>query len=1324
MRGGVVVVLGALAGVAHAESALEKPAFTATPSELLAAAKTPPAGTTDVFVLREDNEIAFDDRGRITTHWHMIFVVASRAGADDWSTLGTSWLPGYQDKPTMRARVIDPSGAVAELDQKRITDAPASTTTAMADGRRRLEATLPTLQVGSVVEEEIDSTDRDPLVGGGAVETYLLNGSVPVVSARVTISAPAKRKPHIVARNIAAKPRVETRDGRQRIVYAAGPLAPMEDRESALPPDAAVGVYLRASLAESWRAVARDYRAVIDKRIAEGPVAFPADLPKTASVEAVTAIVGWLHRTVRTDDLSFSEASVIPSTPAETVKRGIGDSKDKATLLVSLLRQAGIAADVALFEDGPGVDIDREAIGLNVFDDVLVRAQVGGKELWIDPTSSAARPGQLPWVDQGRLALVVADSTTGLVSTPAASAGDNTSRETRTYELAEMGAAKVSEVVRASGALEVGERAWFRDLAPDKARKDLADYVSSQYNDAKLDQYSISDPNDLTKPFQMTLVATGARRAYTERLRADVYLFPSDVLSDLPDEISHPPDKARVRKFDLVFPSPHVTEIENRIIIPPGFTVPTPAPDKTRDLGTMKVVEQQRVDGQTFIITFRLDTGKTRISPGDVTRVQEAIRAFRKEGSLHVVIEQTAKALAAHGKYPEAIAELQRLIKLHPKEALHHSQLATILIDIGAGEAARREARKGTEVEPQSADAFVVYGWTLGHDTFGHPGGFDHDRAGAIAAYEKARKLNPKHTGAAIELARLLERSPQGRLYDTGSDVKRAIDMWRAAREIDDTTETSFALIRALLWTGDGAGAEAIARSMEQGETRDSLLVAAVAIGKGGPAAAIRTADSLGSGAARTKILQLAMVALMYDRQYDAMRSLAAELSLGSSPYTAVIQNLKRQAPGKRSASAEDVAVDVLMAVSTTPASITSSPLFADKHVAEEINKSTNKVLAKVPSMSSMNAAVVEDLIRSSAHVTSQTEGPVTRVEIDSVGAKTAIYLVSQKSGARVIGATDAVQGIGRYLLTVLAKNDEKTPARVLDWVAADVAGARGPMMILSRVWGTNLPRTKQAMELAAAVLTTDTDTTRTIPIFKRCGATTTDGQFVCDAMLADAYIRTQNWSELDDHTRAWIGRAKQTAFPMTLRAHALARLGKFDEADQVVADALAAFPDEHLVIHSHMEVAFAKRAYALAVQRSEPLAKRSDATAQDLNNVAWARLLDGSDLPNAHLIARKAIQLDGDAHNILNTIAAIEAETKEVADAKDNLDKSMRGSEDDPPEGGDWYVHGRILEQLGLADDAIVAYRKVTSKHLSLVPDSDELAARRLKALGATTKK
>ncbi|HSD90443.1 MAG TPA: DUF3857 domain-containing transglutaminase family protein, partial [Kofleriaceae bacterium] len=535
--GGVVVVLGALTHVAHADSALDKPAFTATPSELLAAAKKQPAGAADVFVLREDKDISFDDRGRITTHWRMVFVVLSRAGADDWGQLGTTWQPSYQDKPKLRARVIDPSGAVADLDASRITDAPEWTTTVIPDVRHRIESPLPRLQVGSVVEEQLDWTDREPLLGGSATETYVFTHSVPVVSARLTISAPAKRKLHVVAKAVSVKPKAESRDGRQRLTYIAGPLAALDEHEGSLPPDAAYGGFVAVSIADSWRSVAHDYRTLIDKRIAEGAVAFPADVPKTATQETVGALVGWLHKNVRNDDVPFNAASMIPATPAETLKRGAGDAKDKATLLVSLLRQAGITAELALFNSGPGIDIDHEMVALDAFDDVMVRARLGGKDLWIDPTSSASRPGQLPGSDRNRLTLVIADSTTALVSSPAEVASDNTSRELRTYEVAEQGAAKITELSRTTGSLEVTERAWFRDASPDNVRKNLGDYVDDRYQGATLDTYSMSDVFDFSKPFELTVKASGSGRAFSKRMRADVYLFPTDVLSHLPDEL-------------------------------------------------------------------------------------------------------------------------------------------------------------------------------------------------------------------------------------------------------------------------------------------------------------------------------------------------------------------------------------------------------------------------------------------------------------------------------------------------------------------------------------------------------------------------------------------------------------------------------------------------------------------------------------------------------------------------------------------------------------------------------------------------------------------
>ena len=100
--------------------------------------------------------------------WRMVFVVRTQAGVDDWGTLSSEWSPFYQDKPAVRIRVIAPDGTTSNLDPSLIHDAPAvEDSPAVFSDRRVLQMPLPRLQIGSVVEEELITTDREPLSKAG-----------------------------------------------------------------------------------------------------------------------------------------------------------------------------------------------------------------------------------------------------------------------------------------------------------------------------------------------------------------------------------------------------------------------------------------------------------------------------------------------------------------------------------------------------------------------------------------------------------------------------------------------------------------------------------------------------------------------------------------------------------------------------------------------------------------------------------------------------------------------------------------------------------------------------------------------------------------------------------------------------------------------------------------------------------------------------------------------------------------------------------------------------------------------------------------------------
>jgi hypothetical protein len=103
--------------------------------------------------------------------------------------------------------------------------------------------------------------------------------------------------------------------------------------------------------------------------------------------------------------------------------------------------------------------------------------------------------------------------------------------------------------------------------------------------------------------------------------------------------------------------------------------------------------------------------------------------------------------------------------------------------------------------------------------------------------------------------------------------------------------------------------------------------------------------------------------------------------------------------------------------------------------------------------------------------------------------------------------------------------------------------------------------------------------------------------------------------------------------------------------------------------------------------------------------------------LPAALVNAKRAQQMAPGVSRVLNTLAAIEAASGDVGRAAADTKASMDSIPGRPPRDADWFVAGLIDEQLGLTDDAIAAYRRITQP--SVDPTSTYVyAQKRLAAL------
>ena len=429
----------------------DAPHFSLTPQVLwTAASQPPPPESADVSVLAQETTYVFEADGRVSRNEYIIFKALTQRGVEGWSSYSREWDPWHQSRPMMRARVITPDFAIHELDQKTIADKPAGESgNNMYSDRRGVHAPLPAMATGSVVEEEVEVKDNSAAFPAGMVYRYYVGMPlIPVQRTRVVLDAPSSLPLNFTLRMLPNLKPVRTEaNGRVKLVFDIPAMTMDEMDESNLPSDYVNVPMIEFSTSASWQQVAEEYSKIVDERIKgedlKGLVA-KLTFNKNSREQKIQALLEYLDTEVRYTGIEFSEASIVPHRPQETLSHKYGDCKDKASLLVAMLRTADIPAFVALLNAGLRLDVPADLPGLGMFDHAIVYVP-GEKDIWIDATDEYARLGQLPAGDQGRLALIVRPGSNTLIKTTESSSQDNLLLETREIRLAENGPADIVE---------------------------------------------------------------------------------------------------------------------------------------------------------------------------------------------------------------------------------------------------------------------------------------------------------------------------------------------------------------------------------------------------------------------------------------------------------------------------------------------------------------------------------------------------------------------------------------------------------------------------------------------------------------------------------------------------------------------------------------------------------------------------------------------------------------------------------------------------------------------------------------------------------------
>ena len=354
---------------------------------------------------------------------HIIYRVISDAGVQEASTFSVDFDPSYE-QVTIHAITVWRDGKPLERLEKnafKIVATEKELSRFMYKGEYTAYLILKDIRAGDELEYAYTTSGSNPILEKKFSTGVGFEADNPISCIYTSILVSPGRNLNFKYFNNAPKPAVTTGNGLTRYEWLLKDVKGRTgNRQSPSWYDPAP--LTQVSEYQNWAEVASwglrinppgvQLAGTLHQRVAELKYRYGAD--SAGLLRALTAIV---QDEVRYMGVEIGSYSMQAHRPEKVYEQRYGDCKDKALLLVSMLHEAGIMAEVALVNTRKKI-ADRLP-SPSAFDHAIVLAHLNGKDIWIDATiSNQGGKGTDIYCPDYYYALILTPGVNGLKSMP------------------------------------------------------------------------------------------------------------------------------------------------------------------------------------------------------------------------------------------------------------------------------------------------------------------------------------------------------------------------------------------------------------------------------------------------------------------------------------------------------------------------------------------------------------------------------------------------------------------------------------------------------------------------------------------------------------------------------------------------------------------------------------------------------------------------------------------------------------------------------------------------------------------------------------------
>ena len=455
----------------------------------------------DVIYLLDEDIVQVSNNGRCTHTVRQVFKIVSEKGKDH-ANCQIAYNSRTDTVSLVYARTITPEGKILAL-KKNATKviSPYSSFPSYSD-YKKLTFSMPGASIGSVIEYKYVKNEK-PVIEGQFTDNFFIQWYYPILHCRYKIITPSNMDLKYLVLNPLKESQQSPQvinSGKKKIYLWEYKDVPQILKEGYMPPIEEIAFNVSVTTIDSWEEFFRWWRKEVkgktdsDETIKEEVAGLTKGL--SSPRDKMEAIFDYVKRDIRYVSIDLGKSGLVPEPATEVFENKYGDCKDQSTLLISMLKAAGIPAHYVLIPTSGVGNLVKDFPYPFQFNHCIVAAENEGGYQYLDPVYDDHRFDYLPNSDQNRGVAIFGDHETIFETTPLVNAVENGTISQQLIEIGEDASITVEDKSLKSGSAEAFLRSILIDYSPTEMKETLERYVDSISSGARLLGYTHSDPLD------------------------------------------------------------------------------------------------------------------------------------------------------------------------------------------------------------------------------------------------------------------------------------------------------------------------------------------------------------------------------------------------------------------------------------------------------------------------------------------------------------------------------------------------------------------------------------------------------------------------------------------------------------------------------------------------------------------------------------------------------------------------------------------------------------------------------------------------------------